>query len=152
MNSYSLLLQVKKEVQVHVQVLAQCLIVNISSEICNVILQWRYKFTPLKCFLVVQQSTFLLLNLCNQPRLHCAPYIGYKNPHQYSLKIPQSIETSLVTTVDCNNPVVYQIFPSADEKYFYKCPDRLRLPLIFYLAHTASVFVNKMMLAGLIEV
>lgn len=38
-----------------------------------------------------------------------------------------------------------------DEKYFYKCPDRLRLPLIFYLAHTASVFVNKMMLAGLID-
>ena len=40
----------------------------------------------------------------------------------------------------------------AEEKYFYKCPDRLRLPLIFYLAHTASVFVNKMMLAGLIDV
>ena len=40
----------------------------------------------------------------------------------------------------------------ADEKYFYKCPDRLRLPLIFYLAHTASFYINKMILAGLIKV
>ena len=40
----------------------------------------------------------------------------------------------------------------ADENYFYKCPDRLRLPLIFYLAHTASFYVNKMILAGLIDV
>ena len=48
------------------------------------------------------------------------------------------------------NLSLFHIAP--DENYFYKCPDRLRLPLIFYLAHTASVFVNKMMLAGLIDV
>lgn len=38
-----------------------------------------------------------------------------------------------------------------DEATFYTCPDRLRLPLIFYFAHTASVYVNKLMLAGLIK-
>ena len=39
-----------------------------------------------------------------------------------------------------------------DESVFYKCPDRLRLPLVFYFAHTAAVFVNKLMLAGLAKV
>ncbi|XP_063962485.1 uncharacterized protein LOC135155919 [Lytechinus pictus] len=34
---------------------------------------------------------------------------------------------------------------------FYRAPDRLRLPLIFYFAHTATVYINKLMLAGLIE-
>jgi len=38
-----------------------------------------------------------------------------------------------------------------DEQYFYKCPDRLRLPLIFYLCHTATLYVNKLLLAGMIE-
>lgn len=33
----------------------------------------------------------------------------------------------------------------------YKSPDRLRLPLIFYVAHTASVYINKLLLAGLIK-
>ncbi|CAH1243382.1 Hypp7085 [Branchiostoma lanceolatum] len=37
-----------------------------------------------------------------------------------------------------------------DEDAFYKCPDRLRLPLIFYYAHTATVYVNKLMLAGML--
>ena len=41
---------------------------------------------------------------------------------------------------------------SADEKYLYKCPDRLRLPLIFYLAHPATLYVNKLLLASLISV
>ena len=40
----------------------------------------------------------------------------------------------------------------ADNAAFYTCPDRLRLPLVFYVAHTSAVFVNKMMLAGLISV
>ena len=40
----------------------------------------------------------------------------------------------------------------ADETAYYKCPDRLRLPLVFYIAHTAVVFVNKMLLGGLITV
>lgn len=38
-----------------------------------------------------------------------------------------------------------------DESVMYKCPDRLRLPLVFYYAHTAAVYVNKLMLAGLIK-
>nr|AMM72581.1 5-histidylcysteine sulfoxide synthase [Paracentrotus lividus] len=37
------------------------------------------------------------------------------------------------------------------EDAIYKAPDRLRLPLIFYYAHTAVVYINKLMLAGLIE-
>ena len=44
------------------------------------------------------------------------------------------------------------VIDSADEESLYKCPDRLRLPLIFYLAHPASVYVNKLMLAGLLKV
>ena len=43
-------------------------------------------------------------------------------------------------------------FHFADEEYFNKCPDRLRLPLIFYLAHTATLYVNKLLLSGLIKV
>lgn len=39
-----------------------------------------------------------------------------------------------------------------DDSYFYKTPDRLRLPLIFYFAHTASVYINKLVLAGLLQV
>ncbi|XP_045158623.2 uncharacterized protein LOC123524473 [Mercenaria mercenaria] len=38
-----------------------------------------------------------------------------------------------------------------DDTVFYKCPDRLRLPLIFYYAHTAVVYVNKLVLAGLLK-
>ncbi|XP_033758124.1 LOW QUALITY PROTEIN: ergothioneine biosynthesis protein 1-like [Pecten maximus] len=38
-----------------------------------------------------------------------------------------------------------------DESVFYTCPDRLRLPLIFYFAHTAVVYINKLILAGLLE-
>lgn len=40
----------------------------------------------------------------------------------------------------------------ADEQYLYKCPDRLRLPLIFYLAHPATLYVNKLLLASLLSV
>ena len=39
-----------------------------------------------------------------------------------------------------------------DEKYLYRCPDRLRLPLIFYLPHPSSMYINKLMLAGLLTV
>ena len=44
------------------------------------------------------------------------------------------------------------LFLFLDEENFYKCPDRLRLPLIFYYCHPAVVFVNKLKLAGLIQV
>ena len=40
----------------------------------------------------------------------------------------------------------------SDESAFYKCPDRLRLPLIFYFGHTAAVYVNKLVLGGLLKV
>ena len=39
-----------------------------------------------------------------------------------------------------------------EEKSFYMCPDRLRLPLIFYVAHPATLYINKLLLAGLITV
>ena len=39
---------------------------------------------------------------------------------------------------------------TCDEAYFKK-PISLRHPLIFYLGHTATFFINKLMLAGLIE-
>lgn len=38
------------------------------------------------------------------------------------------------------------------EDAFYMCPDRLRLPLIFYYGHTASVYVNKLLQAEFIQV
>ena len=41
---------------------------------------------------------------------------------------------------------------SADPKYLYTCPDRLRLPLVFYVAHPSSVYVNKLLLGGVIDV
>ena len=39
-----------------------------------------------------------------------------------------------------------------DESAFYKCPDRLRLPLIFYFGQTAAVYINKLVLSGLLKV
>lgn len=39
----------------------------------------------------------------------------------------------------------------ADDTVFYKYPDRLRLPLIYYYGHTACFFVNKMVLGGLLK-
>jgi 5-histidylcysteine sulfoxide synthase len=38
-----------------------------------------------------------------------------------------------------------------DEQCLYKCPDRLRLPLVFYLAHPATFYVNKLLLVSLIS-
>ncbi|XP_078074416.1 uncharacterized protein LOC144497273 isoform X1 [Mustelus asterias] len=38
-----------------------------------------------------------------------------------------------------------------DESSFYLCPDRLRLPLIFYYCHPPVVYINKLLLAGLIK-
>jgi hypothetical protein len=39
---------------------------------------------------------------------------------------------------------------TCDEAYFKK-PIALRHPLIFYLGHTATFFINKLLLAGLID-
>lgn len=41
---------------------------------------------------------------------------------------------------------------SLAEDAFFMCPDRLRLPLIFYYGHTASVYVNKLLQAEFIQV
>lgn len=38
-----------------------------------------------------------------------------------------------------------------DTSVFYKCPDRLRLPLIFYFCHTSVVYINKLILSGLLK-
>ncbi|ELU18927.1 hypothetical protein CAPTEDRAFT_226801 [Capitella teleta] len=38
-----------------------------------------------------------------------------------------------------------------DESVFYRRPDRLRLPLLFYYGHTACVYINKLILAGLMK-
>lgn len=47
---------------------------------------------------------------------------------------------------------LFNLFSSLlDAAYFYKCPDRLRLPLVFYVAHPASVYINKLLLAGMIK-
>jgi hypothetical protein len=39
---------------------------------------------------------------------------------------------------------------ACDEAYFTK-PIALRHPLIFYFGHTATFFINKLLLAGLVE-
>jgi hypothetical protein len=38
-----------------------------------------------------------------------------------------------------------------DDSVFYMMPDRLRRRLIFYFAHPAAVYLNKLALAGLIR-
>jgi len=38
-----------------------------------------------------------------------------------------------------------------DDSVFYAIPDKLRRPLIFYFAHPAAVYANKMHLAGLMD-
>mmetsp|Transcript_3361 Transcript_3361/g.10555 ORF Transcript_3361/g.10555 Transcript_3361/m.10555 type:complete len:893 (-) Transcript_3361:53-2731(-) len=38
-----------------------------------------------------------------------------------------------------------------DDSVFYSTPDTLRRPLIFYFGHTAAVYINKLVLAGLGE-
>ena len=43
------------------------------------------------------------------------------------------------------------LFQGIEDEAFYTCPDRLRLPLIFYYAHPPAVYVNKLMLSGLIR-
>jgi hypothetical protein len=43
-------------------------------------------------------------------------------------------------------------FIVSDDTVFYKYPDVLRLPLIFYYGHTAAVYINKLILGGLLQV
>jgi hypothetical protein len=38
-----------------------------------------------------------------------------------------------------------------DKKYLYEQPNKLRHPLIFYFGHTASFYINKLILANIIK-
>lgn len=60
----------------------------------------------------------------------------------------QQIKEYFINSYDLNESLFLGL---EDESAFYKCPDRLRLPLVFYYAHTACVYINKLMLAGLIH-
>ncbi len=42
------------------------------------------------------------------------------------------------------------LFQGVAAEAFYTCPDRLRLPLIFYYCHPPVVYVNKLRVAGLL--
>ncbi|KAL5473548.1 hypothetical protein EMCRGX_G028041 [Ephydatia muelleri] len=54
-----------------------------------------------------------------------------------------------IVTIQQLCPIVFE--HKLDEQDFYKCPDRLRLPLIFYIGHTATLYINKLSLAGLVR-
>lgn len=70
------------------------------------------------------------------------------HPHQALYFICLAWHNDLISYV-C---ATYCPLSTAEESVFYKCPDRLRLPLIFYFAHTATVYVNKLLLASFIKV
>lgn len=59
----------------------------------------------------------------------------------------EEIRTYFHTTLDCYEKL-FELLRN-DEAYYEK-PIALRHPLIFYLGHTATFFVNKLILAGLI--
>jgi 5-histidylcysteine sulfoxide synthase/putative 4-mercaptohistidine N1-methyltranferase len=59
----------------------------------------------------------------------------------------EEIRSYFHTTLDCYE----QLFETLrNDQAYYKKPITLRHPLIFYLGHTATFFVNKLILAGLI--
>ncbi|CAG5135894.1 unnamed protein product [Candidula unifasciata] len=69
-------------------------------------------------------------------------------PLDLSLCTKQQITDYFNNSYDLNESIFLGL---KDETVFYKCPDRLRLPLVFYYGHTAAVYVNKLMLVGLIK-
>lgn len=69
-------------------------------------------------------------------------------PPDLSTCTKEEIKRYFINSYDLNESLFLGL---KDEAYFYKCPDRLRLPLVFYFAHTAVVYVNKLMLSGLIH-
>lgn len=59
----------------------------------------------------------------------------------------EEIRTYFHATLDCYE----QLFETLrNDEAYYKKPITLRHPLIFYLGHTATFFINKLILAGLI--
>ena len=43
------------------------------------------------------------------------------------------------------------LFATFDEATLYEQPDVLRHPLVFYAGHTAAFYINKLVMAGLLE-
>ena len=68
------------------------------------------------------------------------------------IKLNQLTRSKLQAYFD-NTWELYEILFSAIKKdeTFYLNPDPLRNPLIFYLGHTAAFYVNKLVMAGLLE-
>ncbi|KAL3870051.1 hypothetical protein ACJMK2_042668 [Sinanodonta woodiana] len=69
-------------------------------------------------------------------------------PPDLSKCTKEELEAYFQNSYDLNESLFTSL---RDESMFYKCPDRLRLPLIFYYGHTAAVYVNKLILAGLLK-
>lgn len=59
----------------------------------------------------------------------------------------EEIRAYFHTTLDCYEKLFETL---RNDEAYYKKPISLRHPLIFYLGHTATFFVNKLILAGLI--
>jgi len=65
----------------------------------------------------------------------------------------QSISCKKMSDYFNNSWELYEwLFSSIiDDETYYLSPDPLRNPLVFYFAHTAAFYINKLKLAGLIE-
>jgi len=90
-----------------------------------------------------QEKNFstMLTHPSNQPTFHSS------TPPDLNNCTRDEIQAYFENTYDIDE----MLFSGISDDAFYLCPDRLRLPLIFYFAHTATVYINKMILAGLIN-
>lgn len=77
-----------------------------------------------------------------EPQHHSLP------PCDLSKATKQEISKYFLNSYGLNEGLFVSL---ADESVFYKYPDKLRLPLIFYYGHTAAVYVNKLKLSGLLR-
>ena len=100
---------------------------------------------------------------CTRESVKC--HMVIKNIQEPSRTLPRELKAFFENSYDLDETLFSGIIgllaaltsptsltPNTDNAAFYTCPDRLRLPLVFYVAHTSAVFVNKMILAGLISV
>ncbi|XP_064624463.1 uncharacterized protein LOC135485961 isoform X2 [Lineus longissimus] len=69
-------------------------------------------------------------------------------PLDLSVCTKEQIKEYFINSYELNDSLFATL---KDDSVFLKYPDVLRLPLIFYYGHTAAVFVNKLVLAGLLE-
>lgn len=72
------------------------------------------------------------------------PILNHGQPQQ----LRQTIEAHFISTYDAYESLFTLL---KDDDAYYQQPEPLRHPLIFYLAHTAVFFVNKLRVAKLIE-